>query len=115
MNRRKFYKYSSLATGAYLVGCNQKTETKKNSVLDTFHFDMHSHPGFFFANNEDSQKGNDVVAKRLAEMSSHKIHGFLSLVSDFPLLKVTDNGVEFNGSFEQDEGWLEYKLSLIHI
>jgi membrane dipeptidase len=80
---------------------------------DALTFDMHLHPGAFFYKGAPQYAGDNFVMKTLAEMRAGGMHGgFMSVVSDAPLIQIGANGVTVRGAFEPGEAVREYERQL---
>jgi membrane dipeptidase len=76
-------------------------------------FDLHAHPGIFFAKGSDQYPGDSVLAKTLSEMQAGNVTGaFFSLVADSRIIKVGPDGVKPFGNFAAGEAWIDYKRQL---
>ncbi|MFN3840149.1 MAG: dipeptidase [Cyclobacteriaceae bacterium] len=76
-------------------------------------FDLHAHPGIFFAKGSDQYPGDAAVMKTLTEMKDGNVAGtFLSLVADARIIKVSPDGVRPFGNFAKGEAWMDYKRQL---
>ncbi len=113
MKRKEFLIHSGLALGATMLGSvyygKEEFERKSNKI----DFDLHAHPGVFFAKGTALFPGEEAFVNRILEMKANNLDGaFFSLVADWPLLQITDQGVVFNRAYQKDEGWIEFKKQL---
>ncbi|MEQ9425214.1 MAG: membrane dipeptidase [Cyclobacteriaceae bacterium] len=122
MRRKEFIQKSSLLVGsAFFSGlpftqCSSKkppatVEVETTPSVPTF--DLHCHPGLFFAKGEERYPGDNAFRSSLTAMAEQNINGgFFSIVSDWPLLRITENGVVTDRPFNKGEAWAEYKKQL---
>ena len=76
-------------------------------------FDLHCHPGVFYAKGSSRYGGDEVVAKTIAEMNASGLSGaFFSTVSDAPILKRGENGITPARAFKPGEAWEEYRRQI---
>jgi len=76
-------------------------------------FDLHSHPGAFFAKGSPEYPGDAGVLKTTSEMNTGRLTGaFFSLVADAALLERTPTGIKPKGPYKPGEGWKEYQRQI---
>jgi len=101
----------SLAASAAIAGPSALFATENEETIRFF--DLHCHPGNFYRRGSFAYPGDASVIARVKEMAGQNMLGAcFSLVSDFPLLKLTDKGVETSRAYAPGEGWSEYKRQL---
>lgn len=110
VTRRKFIQSAAaLATGAALV----QPVFGLTSFAPIPCFDLHTHPGIFFAKGSENYPGDGAVKKTLSEMKEGNVAGaFFSLVADARIIKVGPDGVRPFGNFATGEAWTDYKRQL---
>ncbi len=112
MNRIQFIQQSAYFLAASLLACRSinRPDREKQSVCS---FDMHTHPGAFFRKGSAEYDGDLAFINRVKNMNDSGLNGaFFSIVSDFPLLQLTDKGIKVNGSFDRGEAWQLFKTQL---
>ena len=117
LKRRQFIQRTSTAAITGFLGLTHCTgvSNKKGSKEDvsSFTFDLHCHPGFFFAKGTDRYPGDEAFIKTVNEMNKGGLSGaFFSTVSDAPIIKITENGVVPARTFDKGEAWSDYKRQL---
>jgi hypothetical protein len=114
MNRRNFVIRSAVLTaGPSLLKFSDAFATNALSG-DYLTFDLHCHPGMFFAKGVEGFSVDAGVGKTLSEMKTGKLTGaFFSLVADAKIIKVGSDGVKPSRSFAPGEAWKDYKRQLI--
>lgn len=110
VTRRKFIQSTAtLATGAVLV----QPAFSFVPFVSIPCFDLHTHPGIFFAKGSEQYPGDTAVKKTLSEMKDGNVAGaFFSLVADARIIKVGPDGVRPFGNFAKGEAWTDYKRQL---
>lgn len=111
LSRKDFLRRSfALTAGAAIAG---PTSVLAQEGTTPRFFDLHCHPGNFYRRGGSAYPGDAAVIARVKEMAAQNMLGAcFSLVSDFPLLKLTDKGVETSRAYQKGEGWTEYKRQL---
>lgn len=114
MNRRKFLKNSvGLASSASLIGISDAFGGSLLPPSDYLTFDLHCHPGFFFAKGVEGYSVDAGINKTLSEMITGKLSGaFFSLVADAKTIKIGPEGVKPARNFESNEAWSDYKRQM---
>lgn len=113
MNRQQFLYHSSVLLAGTLFGCNNASNKTAANERQVATFDLHTHPGVFFRKGETDYPGDQAFLDRVKEMKAHgMMAAFFSLVSDWPLLEVTEKGVVPRGGFENDEGWAVFETQM---
>jgi len=110
INRNKFLKLMGSVAATTVIP--NLGFAKSPNASSTFRlFDFHCHPGAFHRGASDHFIGGDAFRKTTADMNSANVEGaFISIVSDTPLLQITDKGVEPKRKFRKGEAWNIYKL-----
>jgi len=73
-------------------------------------FDLHCHPGLFFAKGQEGYAVDAGIAKTLGEMKIGNLSGaFFSLVADAQIIKVGPEGVKPYRNFTTREAWSDYQ------
>ena len=76
-------------------------------------FDLHLHPGAFFYKGSAQYAGDQAVMKTLGDMHTGGMHGgFVSIVSDAPLIQIGSTGVTVRGDYRAGEAVAEYQRQL---
>lgn len=112
MTTRKDFIRHSIALSAGAIFAGPSSVFAREEAKYRF-FDLHCHPGNFYRRGGFAYPGDAAVIARVKEMADQNMLGAcFSLVSDFPLLKLTDKGVETSRAYKKGEGWEEYKRQL---
>ncbi len=113
-SRKKFIKQVLKASAsAVMIGIHSSRSMELVGRPEYRCFDLHTHPGVFFRRGTPGFAGDDEVVTRVKEMLSQGMSGgFFSLVSDLPLIKLTEKGVEITDKYEKGEGIAEYHRQL---
>ncbi len=113
MNRQQFLYHSTILFGGTLLGCSRAKSPASESQTMISSFDLHIHPGVFFRQGEADYPGDQAFLERVKEMKANGMTAaFFSLVSDWPLLELTDKGVVTKGSFTDNEGWAVFEAQM---
>jgi membrane dipeptidase len=116
VTRKQFIRQALSATaGSALAGLPFSSTLASAASKDGPYrcFDLHTHAGNFYRRGAFGYTGDDAVTSRVKEMNDNGMAGaFFSMVGDFPLLKLTDKGVEATRAYGKGEGWTEYKRQL---
>jgi membrane dipeptidase len=108
LSRRKFLQSAAALTAGSLVGINS-IRTLGSVPQPVLTFDLHCHPGLFFAKGVDGYSVDAGITKTLGEMISGNLSGaFFSLVADARTIKVGPDGVKPFRNFTPNEAWLDY-------
>jgi membrane dipeptidase len=76
-------------------------------------FDLHAHPGAFYARGQPGYAGDAAVVKTVTGMRDANVTGaFFSLVADAPLLERTPTGIVPRGSYGAGDAEREYRRQL---
>ena len=111
MKRKDFIYSAGVILGGSILGCKSKTVLSEKEREITF--DLHTHPGRFFAKGTELYQGEAAFIKRVKDMNINRLNGaFFSIVADLPLLKRTATGIEPTGTFKNDEGWHVFKSQM---
>jgi membrane dipeptidase len=108
LSRKAFLQKSltlSLGTWAGLQSINAFA-TDSSPVLT---FDLHCHPGYFFAKGIEGYSVDVAINRTLGEMIGNLSGAFFSLVADAKTIKVGADGVKPFRNFEKGEAWLDYQ------
>lgn len=110
VTRREFIRSSVTLTAGVAIGQPVFGNLLKGSFAG---FDLHTHPGIFFAKGSEQYPGDAAVKKTLSEMKEAHVAGaFFSLVADARIIKVGPDGVKPFGNFARGEAWVDYKRQL---
>lgn len=111
ISRRAFIQRTAVASaGVALAGPELLASPQPVNYLS---FDMHSHPGAFYAKGSPSYPGDEVMQRTVAAMTIGGLTGaFVSLVADAPLLEVTTTGIKPKSTYAQGDAAKEYKRQL---
>lgn len=105
--RRRFLQRAVTLAGGALLGCHATT---KPEPMEPLTFDLHAHPGLFFARDVGAFPVGSMTARTLADMKTARYTGaFFSLVADLKLLHIGPAGIKPVRDFGPDEAWSEYK------
>lgn len=108
--RREFIRSSVTLTAGVTIGHPVFGNLLKGSFAG---FDLHTHPGIFFAKGSEQYPGDAAGKKTLTEMKESNVAGaFFSLVADARIIKVGPDGVKPFGNFSKGEAWVDYKRQL---
>ena len=111
-SRRTFLQQGLLAT----VGLSMlpmRRASARPQPLDPITFDLHLHPGEFFARGTSTYAGDEAFYERLRDMRASGMHGgFVSLVSDAQLLERTATGIVARRAYRPGEAAAEYERQL---
>jgi len=113
-SRRAFVRDSLLASaGLVLLPLTVGAAGAPREATETLTFDMHLHPGAFFFKGAPQYAGDEAVMKTLREMRAGGVDGgFMSVVSDAPLLQLGENGVTVRGPYARGDAVREYERQL---
>jgi len=76
-------------------------------------FDLHCHPGLFFAKGLEGYSVDVGFSKTLGEMSTGNLSGaFFSLVADMQIVKIGPDGVKPYRNYVANEAWKDYKRQI---
>jgi membrane dipeptidase len=76
-------------------------------------FDLHCHPGQFFAKGLEGYSVDAGIAKTLGEMKTGNLSGaFFALVADAQTIKIGPEGVKPYRNFGANEAWTDYKRQM---
>ncbi len=76
-------------------------------------FDLHTHPGVFFAKGMDLYPGDDKAGTTISEMEEARLTGaFFSLVADIQVIEIGPEGMRPLKNFGPGEAWADYKRQL---
>lgn len=111
ISRRAFIqRAAAVSAGVVLTGHELLSSPQPTKYLC---FDLHSHPGAFYAKGSPTYKGDEGMQHTVAAMTIGGLHGaFVSLVADAPLLEVTPTGIKPKGSYAPGDAAKEYKRQL---
>jgi membrane dipeptidase len=116
VTRKQFIRQALAATAACSLAGFPSTSAfsaAKDKEKPFRSFDLHTHPGNFYRRGAFGYGSDEAVVSRVKEMAANGMVGAcFSMVSDFPLLKLTDKGVEATRAYQKGEGWLEYQRQL---
>src|SRR5258706_8236243 len=96
MDRRKFLNKSlAIAAGATIVNNVDSLGTNPSMASGYLSFDLHCHPGLFFAKGAEGYSVDAGISKTLSEMKTGNLSGaFFSLVADARIIKIGSDGVK---------------------
>ena len=111
-SRRKFIQSSLGAFGGMsLMGFGGFDANHTNT--DFIAFDLHAHPGYFFAKGSDKYPGDSAFQQSIETMLAGKLGGaFFALVADALIISVGANGVKPSRNFSSGEAWVDYKRQI---
>lgn len=114
-NRREFIRQSLMAgVGTSLLGVSAFEMRLAAPAFDFITFDLHAHPGVFYAKGREGYAGDEGIVKTVAAMNEVRLSGvFMSLVVDSLVNKRTPTGIVPARDFEKGEAWKEYKRQLM--
>lgn len=110
VNRRDFLQKagSFLAVAPFINGIDLSTDDKPYLT-----FDLHAHPGLFFAKETKMYPGDGMLKKTLADIKEGKLTGaFFALVADAKVIEIGPTGVKPSRSYEPNEAWAEYNRQI---
>ena len=86
---------------------------KETASSDLLSFDLHCHPGLFFAKGVEGYSVDAGIAKTLGEMKRGNLSGaFFSLVADAQIIKIGPEGVKPYRNYASNEAWTDYKRQI---
>jgi membrane dipeptidase len=110
ITRRKFLQNTLAIGGATALFGFQHHEEWFADAKNILSFDLHCHPGYFFAKGLETYSGDAAVNKTLSEMQKGNLTGaFFSMVADVKTIKVGPDGVKPSRNFSPGEAWVDYK------
>jgi len=111
-SRRRFLRQGIL-TVAGLAALPHRQARASAQPLDPITFDLHLHPGEFFARGTAGYAGDEAFYERLRDMRAGGMHGgFVSLVADAQLLERTPTGIVARRAYRPGEAAVEYVRQL---
>ena len=111
-SRRRFLRQGIL-TVAGLAALPHRQARASAQPLDPITFDLHLHPGEFFARGTAGYAGDEAFYERLRDMRAGGMHGgFVSLVADAQLLERTPTGIVARRAYRSGEAAAEYERQL---
>lgn len=110
INRKEFLQKSAALAGAAVVSHPLLSWAENTNQSKKMLFDFHCHPAMFFANEGELEQQFSAV---ISAMNAAKFNGaFLSIVSDWTVLEITNAGVIPTRKLDKLESWNEYKRQL---
>ncbi len=113
LDRRRFLQDSLLATAGLSLAPTLQGLSAAPTHDDEIAFDLHTHPGAFFRRGTPEASAPDAEKRTVSDMRVGALTGaFFSIVSDGPLIQLTDKGVVVRGAFAPGEGARDYERQL---
>ena len=112
-DRRRFLHDSLLATAGLVLAPRLRALDTASHQDDTISFDLHTHPGAFFRRGTPEASPEGAELRTVTDMRAGALTGaFFSIVSDGPLIQLTDRGVVVRGAFNPGEAVRSYEQQL---
>jgi len=113
ITRREFLQNTLAVGGTTALFGFQHLEENISVGKNILSFDLHAHPGYFFARGLENYQGDAAVSKTLSEMQKGNLTGaFFSMVADVKTIKVGPDGVKPSRNFSTGEAWNDYKRQI---
>jgi membrane dipeptidase len=109
-NSRRIFLQKAVALTAGAALFEGPLSGKETAPLNFLSFDLHCHPGLFFAKGQEGYSVDAGIAKTLGEMKTGNLSGaFFSLVADAQIIKIGPEGVKPYRNYAANEAWTDYK------
>ncbi len=113
IDRRRFLQDSLLASAGLSLAPSLRALGTAHRHDDAIAFDLHTHPGAFFRRGTAEASPPDAELRTVTDMRAGALTGaFFSIVSDGPLIQLTDKGVVVRGAFNPGEARRDYERQL---
>ncbi|MBL7847952.1 MAG: membrane dipeptidase [Cyclobacteriaceae bacterium] len=113
INRRRFIRHAAFASAGVAMLPSLPSFGEPVVEQPFLSFDLHTHPGAFFAKGSPTYPGDGGALKTVSGMNEGKLTGaFFSLVADAPLLEVTATGIKTKGSYAPGDASREYQRQI---
>lgn len=113
MISRRYFLQKSIALSSGVALFDSSLFGREPLLSKFLSFDLHSHPGLFFAKGVEGYSVDSGISKTLGEMKTGNLSGaFFSLVADAQIIKIGPEGVKPYRNFAAKEAWTDYKRQI---